>query len=383
MDDFLSEHVQNVEISGIRRFYNKVSNFPDAISLTLGQPDFHVPDKIKKAMIKAIEDNRTVYTSNAGIYELREEISKYLNEFNIDYKPDEICVTVGGSEGLLDVFTALLNKGEGVLIPTPAYPAYESCVRILGGKVINYSLDENFEINFDNLADLIKNENPKVMVLSYPSNPTGAVLSEKVRERLHDVIKENNIIIITDEMYSSICFEENYYSIAQRNDIKENIILVNGFSKMFSMTGLRIGYVCAVQRFMNQIMKVHQYNVSCAPSIAQYGALAGLRHCMSDVDNMRQEFKTRRDYVYDRLNHIGINTFKPMGAFYMFPSIKGYAMSSEKFCEKLLEQARVAVVPGSAFGKGGEGHIRISYAYSMEKLTESLDRIENWMKTFF
>lgn len=380
MDNFLSNSVQNIELSGIRKFYNKVGEFPDAISLTLGQPDFNVPDRIKAAMIKSIEDNKTVYTSNAGIVELREEISKYMQRVNINYSEDEICITVGGSEGLISVFTSVINEGDGVLIPTPAYPAYESCVKILKGRVISYGLDDKFSINFSDLENLIETEKPKIMVLSYPSNPTGAVLSFDDREKLHDLIRQNDIIVITDEIYSSIYFEKNYYSIAQYDDIKDKVIVISGFSKMFSMTGLRIGYICAVKRFMDQIIKVHQYYVSCAPSISQYGALEGLKNCMDDVNKMKDEFELRKNYIYERLTNMGMDTFKPKGAFYIFPSIKKFNMSSQEFCERLLSEAGIAIVPGSAFGKGGEGYIRISYAYSKEKLEKCSDRMENWLK---
>ena len=380
MNNIVSRNVQNIEISGIRKFFNKVVKYPNAISLTLGQPDFNVPEKIKEAMIKAIDDNKTTYTSNAGILELRKEISKYLKTQNINYHEDEICITVGGSEGLMDVFTALLDPSDKVLIPTPAYPAYESCVKLLGGQIVNYNLKEDFSINFDELEELINKEKPKVMVVSYPSNPTGAILSNEDNNRLHKIIKDNEIIVISDEMYSALCFEDNYYSIAQFEDIKDKVIVVGGFSKMFSMTGLRIGYVCAEEKFMEAIMKVHQYNVSCAPSIVQWGAYEGLKSCMEDVEYMKNEFIKRRDYLYGRLIKMGFESNMPMGAFYMFPSIKKFNIKSEEFCERLLIEAEVAAVPGSAFGVGGEGYMRISYAYSMEQLTEAADRIENWIK---
>lgn len=380
-NNIISRNVQNIEISGIRKFFNKVVKYPDAISLTLGQPDFNVPERIKEAMIKAIEDNKTTYTSNAGILELRKEISTYLKTQHIDYHEDEICLTIGGSEGLMDVFTALLNPEDKVLIPTPAYPAYESCVKLLGGQIINYNLKEDFSINFDELEELISKEKPKVMVVSYPSNPTGAILSKEDNSKLYGIIKDTEIIVVSDEMYSSLCFEDNYYSIAQFNDIKNKVIAVGGFSKMFSMTGLRIGYVCAAEGFMEAIMKVHQYNVSCAPSIVQWGAYEGLKSCMSDVEYMRAEFIKRRDYLHDRFIKMGFEANLPMGAFYMFPSIKKFNIKSDEFCERLLKEAGVAVVPGSAFGTGGEGYMRISYAYSMEQLKEAADRIENWIKT--
>jgi aminotransferase len=221
------------------------------------------------------------------------------------------------------------------------------------------------------------------MVISYPSNPTGATLSKEDRENLYNIIRENKIIVITDEIYSALCFEEEYYSVAQYEEIKDRVILVSGFSKMFSMTGLRIGYVCAEKLFMEQIMKVHQYNVSCAPSIVQWGAYEGLLNCLNDVENMKIEFGNRRDYVYERLLAMGMDVIKPMGAFYIFPSIKRYDISSEVFCERLLKEGKVAVVPGSAFGTGGEGYFRISYSYNMKTLEEGLNRIEKWIKGAF
>ncbi|KRU24796.1 putative N-succinyldiaminopimelate aminotransferase DapC [Clostridium sporogenes] len=378
-EEIISEKVKNIEISGIRRFFNKVSNYKDVISLTLGQPDFKLPNRIKEELVKSIEENKTTYTANAGLKDLRLEIEKYLKTMDINYNSEEICITVGGSEGLMCVFSTLLNEGDKVLIPTPAYPAYESCVKLLGGEILNYKLKNDFSIDFLDLENIIKKEKPKVMVLSYPSNPTGAILSKEESCKLHKIIKENNIIVISDEMYASLCFEEKYYSIAQFEDIKDKVILVSGFSKMFSMTGLRIGYVCANDEFINSIIKVHQYNVSCAPSICQWGAYAGLKYCMKDVDCMKEEFIKRRDFVYDRLKYMGIDTYLPNGAFYMFPSIKKYNMTSEEFCERLLKEAKVAIVPGSAFGEMGEGYIRISYAYSMEELNEALNRMEAWL----
>jgi aminotransferase len=377
-----SNNVLNIEISGIRKFFNKVAEVPEAVSLTLGQPDFNVPDKIKSAMIAAIDSNKTGYTSNAGILELRSEICSYLDTFHIKFKPEEVCLTIGGSEGLLSVFMALLNPEDKVLIPTPAYPAYESCVKLAGGKAINYKLNKDFTINFEELEKVIEEENPKVMVVSYPSNPTGAILSKKDRDTLYEVLKKKNIIIVTDEIYSSLCFEE-YYSIAQMEELKDRMILVSGFSKMFSMTGLRLGYVCAAEMFMKQIIKVHQYNVSCAPSIVQYGALEGLSCCLGDVEIMKNEFAHRREYLYDRLTAMGIDTVKPNGAFYIFPSIKKFGLSSEEFCERLLKEGKLAIVPGSAFGAGGEGYMRISYSYSMESLIEGMNRLEIFINKNF
>jgi aminotransferase len=380
MNNVFSNNVGNVEISGIRKFFNEVSQVQGAISLTLGQPDFPVPKNIKKAMTQAINENKTEYTANAGIPELINEISNFLNSMGINYLTDEIAVTVGGSEALLCIFAAFLNTGDKVLIPTPAYPAYESCVKIFGGEVINYNLNSDFTINFETLERLINEENPKLLVVSYPSNPTGAVLSLAERDKLFKILKEKDIYIISDEMYGSLCYEK-YYSLAQIRELRNRVILVGGFSKMFSMTGLRVGYLCASKYIMDNIMKVHQYNVSCATSISQWGAYEGLLSCMSDVDKMRSDFQERKEYVYNRLKKMGLDVTIPRGAFYIFPSIARFSMTSEEFCHRLLYEGKVAVVPGSAFGAGGEGFIRISYSYSLELLKEGLDRMEEWIKS--
>ena len=282
----MNKRVENIEISGIRKFAEKVKNVDGAISLTIGQPDFHVPADISKAMIKAIEDNKTEYTSNAGIDELREEICTYLKSFNINYTKDEICITVGGSEGLYSVLFALMNEGEKILIPSPAYPAYENISKMIGADVVNYSLNEDFTLNIEDIKKKIKEENIKYLMLSFPSNPTGAVLTKEQRDELVKLIKNEDIIVITDEMYSAIIFDD-YYSIAQVDEIKDKIIYVSGFSKIFSMTGLRVGYVACENKYMKEIMKVHQYGVSCAPSIAQWGALTGLKYSLGDVELMR------------------------------------------------------------------------------------------------
>ncbi|MBX4259306.1 aminotransferase class I/II-fold pyridoxal phosphate-dependent enzyme [Clostridium estertheticum] len=380
MNNLFSNNVNRVEISGIRKFSNKVTKVQGAISLTLGQPDFPVPKNIKNAMIKALDDNKTGYTTNAGIPELRGAISDFLREMDINYLADEITVTVGGSEALLCIFAAFLNAGDKVLVPTPAYPAYESCVKIFGGEVINYNLNEDFTINFDAITKLIDEEKPKLLVMSHPSNPTGAILSRFERDKLVKILKEKDIYIISDEMYSSLCYEK-YYSLAQIDEVKNKVILVGGFSKMFSMTGLRVGYVCASEYIMDNIMKVHQYNVSCATSISQWGAYEGLLSCKRDVENMKLEFEKRKEYVCKRLKQMGMDITLPRGAFYIFPSITRFSMSSEEFCNRLLYEGKVAVVPGSAFGTGGEGFIRISYSYSLEVLKEALDRMEKWIAT--
>lgn len=364
-------NLKNVQISGIRKFYNEVKKIDGAISLTLGQPDFPVPKVVKEALINAVNEYKTVYTENAGILPLRKEISQYLMKRGIDYSADEICITVGGSEAIFTILTALINEGDNVLIPTPAYPAYENIVNILGGNVVSYGLNDDFSINIENLKALIKENQIKVLVLSLPSNPLGTILTKEEKDELIKIIANNNIFVVTDEIYESLIYEE-YYSVAEEKEILDKVIYISGFSKMFSMTGLRVGYFAAQKQLMDEIMKVHQYNVSCATSICQWAALEGLRNGLDDVENMRNVLRERKDYVISELRNMGLEVNEPKGAFYVFPSIKKFNMSSEEFCLKLLNEEKIACVPGSSFGIGGEGYIRISYCYSMEELKKAL-----------
>lgn len=364
-------NLKNVQISGIRKFYNEVKKIDGAISLTLGQPDFPVPKVVKEALINAVNEDKTVYTENAGILPLRKEISQYLMKRGIDYSADEICITVGGSEAIFTILTALINEGDNVLIPTPAYPAYENIVNILGGNVVSYGLNDDFSINIENLKALIKENQIKVLVLSLPSNPLGTILTKEEKDELIKIIANNNIFVVTDEIYESLIYEE-YYSVAEEKEILDKVIYISGFSKMFSMTGLRVGYFSAQKQLMDEIMKVHQYNVSCATSICQWAALEGLRNGLDDVENMRNVLRERKDYVISELRNMGLEVNEPKGAFYVFPSIKKFNMSSEEFCLKLLNEEKIACVPGSSFGIGGEGYIRISYCYSMEELKKAL-----------
>lgn len=364
-------NLKNVQISGIRKFYNEVKKIDGAISLTLGQPDFPVPKVVKEALINAVNEDKTVYTENAGILPLRKETSQYLMKRGIDYSADEICITVGGSEAIFTILTALINEGDNVLIPTPAYPAYENIVNILGGNVVSYGLNDDFSINIENLKALIKENQIKVLVLSLPSNPLGTILTKEEKDELIKIIANNNIFVVTDEIYESLIYEE-YYSVAEEKEILDKVIYISGFSKMFSMTGLRVGYFAAQKQLMDEIMKVHQYNVSCATSICQWAALEGLRNGLDDVENMRNVLRERKDYVISELRNIGLEVNEPKGAFYVFPSIKKFNMSSEEFCLKLLNEEKIACVPGSSFGIGGEGYIRISYCYSMEELKKAL-----------
>lgn len=374
----MNNRVLDVEISGIRKFFNMVPSAKGALSLTLGQPDFKTPKSIKDGMIRAINEDKTTYTSNNGIVELREKIASYLGGFGINYKSSDICLTVGGSEGLYVLLTALVNEGESVLIPSPAYPAYESIVKIIGGNIVNYGLNEDFTINIEEIRKGIILSGAKVLILSFPSNPTGAILGKEERDDLVKLIKEENIIVVTDEMYSSIIFDD-YYSVAQCEEIKDNIVFVGGFSKMFSSTGLRLGYFACNEKIMSEAMKVHQYGVSCATSIVQWGMYYGFDEALEDLVTMKDVFKKRKEYVLKRLREMGLETAEAKGAFYLFPSIEKFNMSSMEFCTKLLYEGGVACVPGSAFGNLGEGYMRISYCYSDEELCESLNRLEKFI----
>ena len=375
----MNKRVEKIQISGIRRFAEKVKKVEGAISLTIGQPDFNVPIAVASGMINAVETNKTSYTSNAGIDELREEICTYLRNFNIKYNKDEVCITVGGSEGLFSVFFALMNTGDKILIPGPAYPAYENISTMIGADVVHYRLNDDFTINIDEIKNKLDTEDIRYLMLSFPSNPTGAILTKDQRDELIEIIKEREITVITDEMYASIIFDE-YYSVAQCDSIRDKVIFVGGFSKMFSMTGLRIGYVACSDIYMKEIMKVHQYGVSCAPSIAQYGALEGLKKAMEDVEKMKESFERRKNYCIKRLKELNIDVVDPKGAFYIFPSIKKFNISSEEFCERLLNEGKVGFVPGNAFGECGEGFIRACYAASMEDIMEAIKRIRRFVE---
>ncbi len=378
---FINKNVEKIQITGIRKFFNKVNEVENAISMTIGQPDFPVPKAVKEEMIEAINKNKSGYTKNEGIFELREAISKYLSNQNIKYSPDEICITTGGSEAIFSSIQGILNEGETILVPDPAYPAYEGCIKMQGGNIKRYSLTEDFQPNFNEIEEILDSEGKiKGIIISYPCNPTGSILSKESFEKFIQILKDRDIVIISDEMYSSIIYDEEYFSLAQCKEIIDKIILIGGFSKIFSMTGLRVGYFCAKDQLLNKIKVVHQHNVTCAPSIAQWGALAGLNFSMDEVKERNLEFKKRRDYICNRLNQLGIDVYVPKGAFYIFIDMSFTKIMSEELCDRLLYEQKVALVPGSAFGPKGEGFVRLSYCYSMKELKEGLDRMETWLK---
>jgi aminotransferase len=383
MEHLINPTVKDIQISGIRRFFNRVSEYENVISLTIGQPDFHTPDHVKQAGIQGIVDNFTSYTHNAGYPELREAASQFVKEkYNLDYNPaNEVIVTIGASQAIDCTFRTILDQDSEVLLPGPVYPGYEPLIRLCGAKPIH--IDTRFN-EFKLTADLIKphlTERTRCIVLPYPSNPTGVTLSIEEIAEIAELIKDRDIFIISDEIYSELVFEEKHQSIATFPGMRQKTIVINGLSKSHSMTGWRIGFLFAPQEVAQHLLKVHQYNVSCATTISQKAAYEALTKGKDDAVKMREIYHDRKEYVYSRLLKMGVETVKPSGAFYFFPSIEKFGKTSFDFSLQLLEQARVAVVPGDAFSEYGEGYVRISYAYSMEVLKEALDRMEKYISS--
>ena len=377
----INNNVKNIEISGIRKFFNLVSDEKDVVSLTIGQPDFHTPDNVKNAGIQAIENNFTTYTPNQGIWELRKAIHTYYKtNYELAYQPDsEIIVTSGASEAIDITFRTILTPGDEVILPSPIYPGYEPLITLAGAKPVHVdTTNTGFKFTPEALADVI-NENTKCIVLPSPSNPTGAAYSREELEALAGVIKGKEIFILSDEIYSEIVFDFAHTSIASISDLKNQTIVINGVSKSHSMTGFRIGYTLAPEWISEQMLKVHQYNVSCAASISQYAALEAMTTYQEHTAYIKEVFKKRRDYVYERLTGMGLEVEQPQGAFYIFPKLTLNDMSSFDLGLSLVRNARVALVTGSSFSKDGEGYMRLSYAYHEDILKEGLDRLEAYL----
>ncbi|WP_368900621.1 aminotransferase A [Oceanobacillus oncorhynchi] len=381
MKHLINNNVKNIEISGIRKFFNLVSDEKDVVSLTIGQPDFHTPDNVKNAGIQAIENNFTTYTPNQGIWELRKAIHTYYKtNYELAYQPDsEIIVTSGASEAIDITFRTILTPGDEVILPSPIYPGYEPLITLAGAKPVHVdTTNTGFKFTPEALADVI-NENTKCIVLPSPSNPTGAAYSREELEALAGVIKGKEIFILSDEIYSEIVFDFAHTSIASISDLKNQTIVINGVSKSHSMTGFRIGYTLAPEWISEQMLKVHQYNVSCAASISQYATLEAMTTYQQHTAYIKEVFKKRRDYVYERLTGMGLEVEQPQGAFYIFPKLTLNDMSSFDLGLSLVRNARVALVPGSSFSKDGEGYMRLSYAYHEDILKEGLDRLEAYL----
>lgn len=371
--------VQDMKPSGIRKFFDIVSEMPDAISLGVGEPDFDTPWHVVDEGIYSLERGKTYYTSNSGLIELRKEICKwYERKYNVSYNPaTESIITVGGSEGIDLALRAMLNPGDEVIIPEPSYVSYVPCVSLAGGKpvIIDLKNENKFKLTEEELASHITDKT-KVLILSYPNNPTGAIMTKEDLEPIAELAKKHDLYVISDEIYSELTYtEEPHFSIASLPGMQERTIVINGFSKAYAMTGWRLGYALAPKDIAKLMVKIHQFCIMCAPTTSQYAAIEALKNGDKDIANMRKSYDERRRYLLKRLSDIGMPAFEPQGAFYIFPSIQGFGMSSDEFATKLLESQKLAVVPGNAFGNSGEGFIRISYAYSIDQLREALDRI--------
>ena len=378
----LADTIVNIKPSGIRKFFDLVSEMKDAISLGVGEPDFDTPWHIRDEGIYSLERGRTFYTSNAGLKELKEEIANYLRRrVHVDYDDrHEVLVTVGGSEAIDMAMRVMLNPGEEVLIPQPSYVSYEPCTIMAGGKpvIIELKAENEFRLTPEELLEHITDKT-KLLVLPFPNNPTGAIMEQKDLEAIAKVIIEKDLYVLSDEIYSELTYKEDHVSIASIPDMQERTILINGFSKAYAMTGWRLGYACGPRKIIEQMTKLHQYAIMCAPTTSQYAAVEALRNGDDDVAMMREAYNQRRRYLVHAFKEMGLECFEPYGAFYIFPCIKEFGMTSEEFASRFLMEEMGAVVPGTAVGDCGEGFLRISYAYSLENLKEALGRMQKFI----
>ncbi len=386
MRDPLSAVTVALKPSGIRKFFDVVNEMPDAISLGVGEPDFDTPWHVREEGIFSLEKGRTFYTSNSGLMELRKEIDTYLSRrFDVSYDPkSEMLITVGGSEAIDLAFRAMINPGEGeeIIIPQPSYVSYEPCAILAGAKpvIIDLKAENDFRLTAEELKAAITDKT-KLLVLPFPNNPTGAVMEQKDLEAIAPIIEENDIYVLSDEIYAELTYtDKGHKTIASLPGMRERTILINGFSKAYAMTGWRLGYACGPENIIAQMTKIHQYAIMCAPTTSQYAAIEALKNGDRDVEEMRDAYNQRRRYLINTFKQMGLPCFEPFGAFYIFPCIKEFGLSSDEFATRLLMEEKVAVVPGTAFGDSGEGFLRISYAYSMEALKEALGRIEHFVQ---
>ena len=379
----VSKVAYNLKPSGIRKFFDIAQQLEGVISLGVGEPDFQTPWSIRKTAITSIEKGKTVYTANSGLIELRRAISDYTNrKIGVEYDPDnEMIVTVGGSEAIDLSIRSMIEKGDEVLIVEPCFVCYSPIVELTGGTpvAIKTKLENNFRLTADELREKITDKT-KLLILPFPNNPTGAVMRKEHLEEIAEVLKDTNIIVLSDEIYSELTYGEPHVSIASIAGMRERTIMINGFSKAFAMTGWRLGYVAGPQEIINHMLKIHQYAIMSSPTTSQYAAIDALKNCDKEVKKMVAEYDMRRRYLVDSFNRLGLECFNPDGAFYVFPSIKSTGLSSAEFCEKLVYTHKVAVVPGNAFGSCGEGFIRVSYAYSLNHLKQAISRVEEFLK---
>ena len=381
----LSETIVNIKPSGIRKFFDLVSemNDKDVISLGVGEPDFDTPWHVRDEGIYSLEKGRTFYTSNSGLKELREEICNYLDRrYQVSYDwHHETIVTVGGSEGIDIAMRAMLDPGDEVLIPQPSYVSYEPCAILAGGKpvIIELKAENEFRLTPEELLEHITDKT-KILVLPYPNNPTGAIMERADLEKIAEIVMEKDIFVLSDEIYSELSYKGDHVTIASIPGMKERTILINGFSKAYAMTGWRLGYACGPREIIEQMTKIHQFAIMCAPTTSQYAAVEAMRNGDADVATMREAYDQRRRYLINAFKEMGLECFEPYGAFYIFPCIKEFGMTSEEFAERFLKEEKVAVVPGTAFGDSGEGFLRISYAYSLQNLKAALERLDRFVK---
>ncbi|MBQ4283615.1 MAG: aminotransferase class I/II-fold pyridoxal phosphate-dependent enzyme [Lachnospira sp.] len=382
MRNALSKKIVDIQPSGIRKFFDVVSEMPDAISLGVGEPDFDTPWSIREEGIYSLEKGRTFYTSNAGLKELRVEITNYLSrKYDLHYDAmKEVMVTVGGSEAIDVALRCMVDPGDEVLIPQPCYVSYVPCAVMADAVPVTIDLKEEnqFKLTKEQLLASITDKT-KILVLAFPNNPTGAIMTKEELAELVPVIIEKDLYVISDEIYSEMTYNGKHCSIASFPGMKERTVVINGFSKAFAMTGWRLGYACAPANIMEQMIKLHQFAIMCAPTNSQFAAVEALKNCDAEVAKMMEAYNQRRRYLVNAFKEMGIECFEPFGAFYVFPSIKKFGMSSEEFATRLLQEQKLAVVPGTAFGECGEGFVRISYAYSIENLKVGLERIKNFI----
>lgn len=380
----LSTKVTEIQPSGIRKFFDIVNEMDDAISLGVGEPDFDTPWHIREEGIYSLEQGRTIYTSNAGLMQLREEICRYLHRrFHVEYDPKtEVMVSVGGSEAIDVALRAMLDPGDEVLVPQPSYVSYVPCVTLADGVPVIIELQEKdeFKLTREQLLDNITDKT-KVLILPFPNNPTGSIMTYEDLKDIVDIIIEKDLYVISDEIYSELTYGSKHVSIASFPGMKDRTILINGFSKSYAMTGWRLGYAAGPKVILKQMIKIHQFAIMCAPTTSQYAAIEALKNGDSDVEMMRDSYNERRRYLLKALRDMGFDCFEPFGAFYVFPSIKKFGLTSDEFANRLLKEEKLAVVPGTAFGDCGEGFLRISYAYSIEELKIALERLEHFIDT--
>ncbi len=379
----LSQKIVNIKPSGIRKFFDLLNEAKDVVGLTVGQPDFETPWHISEQAIKSIQNGKTYYTANSGLSSLREGISAYLERrFNLNYDPaDEVIVTVGGSEAIDVSLRALIDPGDEVILPLPAFVCYEPIIELCGGKpvIINTKAENKFRLTAQELKDAITPKT-KLLVLPFPNNPTGAILDENDLEEIAKVLRPTNIAVLSDEIYAELTYGRKHKSIANIEGMRERTVIASGFSKAYAMTGWRLGYIAAPREITAQMYKIHQYGIMCAPTASQFAGLEAINHGDEDIEYMKSHYNRRRILLLEGLRNLGFECFEPEGAFYLFPKITDGSMTSEAFCEKLLHEAGVAIVPGTAFGDCGEGYARLSYAYSVQHIEKALDRMEKFMK---